>query len=240
MRSRSVERRIIGFGLIMGSIVGALILSSRAEATTPAPDPKPPVAVAAAQQAQGQIQGQGQSLQSDIVVQPELVGGDSNSDARARADGSSTNVIDASTVYERQVGTLIMGTVIPVDCGFGGQAGGADRNGSGFLGASWTTDRCYTLKVANAWAAMGEYEYACEMLMDVSRRALKRRGIVGVDCAIVGARLRAWHAMPAPTVTTTPVVTRSDAASTAPAGSYVTQEQLQQAVDRAFKRSQSK
>jgi hypothetical protein len=239
MNSRSVERRIIGFGLIIGSIAAALLLSSQAEAGNP--KEHEPAAVAAAQQAQGQLQGQlqgqgqQQGLHSDIAVDTSLTGGDSISEASA--DGTQTTLVDASSVYERSVGTLIMGTVIPVDCGFGGQAGGANTNASGFLGASWTTDRCYTLKVANAWATMGEYEYACEMLMDVSRRALKRRGIVGVDCAVIGARLRGWHAMP------TPVVTRTDVSNASPpAGSsnYVTQDQLRDAVDRAFKKSVGK
>lgn len=241
MQSRSVERRIIGFGLICGSIVAALMLSSKADATTPAPlDPKPPAAVAAQAQLQGQLQGQaqgqgqGQALHSEIVVQPELIGGDNSASSEAHA--GSTNLIDASSTYAAQVPALIMGTVIPVDCGFGGQAGGANTHGAGFLGASWTTDRCYTLKVANAWAAMGEYEYACEMLMDVSRKALKRRGIVGVDCAVIGARLRGWHAMPVP------VVRAEVSNASPPAGSsnYVTQDQLQQALDRAFKKSVGK
>ena len=238
MNSRSAERRIIGFGLIVGSIVAALILSSRAEATNQDPAPTVPAAVAA--QAQGQLQGQlqgqgqGQQLNSDIVVQPELIGGDSSARSRSSASADGTQTTFINTEYAAQVPALIMGTVIPVDCGFGGQAGGANTHGAGFLGASWTTDRCYTLKVANAWAAMGEYEYACEMLMDVSRRALKRRGIVAVDCAVIGARLRGWHAMPAP------VVTRSEISNAAPptgSSNYVTQEQLQQAVDRAFKKS---
>lgn len=244
----SRAQRAVGLGLITGSIIAALFLSVTAKANDQQPaDPSPQVQGQAQEQGQlqgqlqGQVQGQGQGqqLNSDIVVQPELIGGDSSARSQASADGTQTTLVDASSVYERQVGTLIMGTVIPVDCGFGGQAGGANTNGSGFLGASWTTDRCYTLKVANSWAAMGEYEYACEMLMDVSRRALKRRGIVAVDCAVIGARLRAWHAIQAPVVT----ATSSDSTDPVPpAGSsnYVTQEQLREALDRQYKKAMGK
>jgi hypothetical protein len=149
-------------------------------------------------------------------------------DTSSEANGSNTSNIDASTTYERQVGTLIMGTVIPVDCGFGGQAGGANTSGSGFLGASWTTDRCYTLKVANAWAAMGEYELACEMLSDVSRNAMKRRSKLSVDCMVVGAALRKAHT-PQPVVTHDPYVAPD-----------LTQYATKDYVDKVFKASVSK
>lgn len=153
--------------------------------------------------------------------------GDSTSEA------NGTQALTNVTNYERQVGTLIMGTTIPVDCGFGGQAGEANTSSSGFLGASWTTDRCYTLKVANSWAAMGQYEYACEMLMDVSRNALKRRGIVSVDCAVVGAALRLQHTPPAPVVI--------DPVPLPPAcNDCVTQSQLREYVDKAFRSSVGK
>lgn len=247
MQSRSLLRHV-RFGVMLG-VIAAGFMSAQARAGNtheqPSADPSA-VSTSGAAALSGSaslagaasLSGSQSGVQSDIGVDTSLVGGDSSARARsgdsnASADGTQTTLVDASSVYERSVGTLIMGTVIPVDCGFGGQAGGANTNASGFLGASWTTDRCYTLKVANAWAAMGEYEYACEMLMDVSRRAMKRRGIVNVDCAVIGARLRGWHAMPAP------VVTKSEAVQPAPpAGSsnYVTQEQL----DRAFKKSLSK
>lgn len=240
-----MKSRTIGMGLIIGACLLSMSLNAYAE--NPHQDPADPSAVAQAGSAaiagaaavsgsrSGAVAGIESAIEVAPVIDTSLVGGDSSAKSKSEANGTQLTSVDASSVYERSVGTLIMGTVIPVDCGFGGQAGGADRNGSGFLGASWTTDRCYTLKVANAWAAMGEYEYACEMLMDVGRRAMKRRGIVNVDCAVIGARLRAWHAMPAPTV----AVTKSEAVQgSPPAGSsnYVTQEQL----DRAFKQSMSK
>jgi hypothetical protein len=157
-------------------------------------------------------------------------------DTSSNAESGSTNLIDASTVYERQVGTLIMGTVIPIDCGFGGQAGGANTNGSGFLGASWTTETCYALKVANGFAAVGEYEYACELWIGITAKFLrKRRGITNVDCAVVGARLRAGHEHPVPAL---PTSVSAPPHSAGP--DYVTREELQTMVDRAFKKAVSK
>lgn len=175
------------------------------------------------------VSGSRSSVDASLVSASQAVTGDSS--ANSESSAGSTNVIDASTNYQRQVPALIMGTVIPVDCGFGGQAGGANTNAAGFLGASWTTDRCYTLKVANAWAAMGEYEYACEMLMDVSRRAAKRRNIADVDCNVVGIRLRADH-------TVTPVAPAAPRIVQDP--NYVTQDQLKEALDRAFKKAVAK
>jgi hypothetical protein len=162
------------------------------------------------------------------------------------ADGSSSNVYNSTTTVERSVGALIMGTVIPVDCGFGGQAGGSNRNGAGFLGASWTTDKCYTLKAATAWAAMGEYELACEMLVDVTKKALKRRKR-SPDCTVIGASLRMQHASvptpPAPQAQLSPVVIMGESllrsAPVAPPA-YATEDYVREQVDRAFRRSVGK
>jgi hypothetical protein len=170
-------------------------------------------------------------------------GGEARSDANS--DASNRNVIDASTTVERSVGALIMGTVIPVDCGFGGQAGGANRNGSGFLGVSWTTDKCYTLKAATAWAAMGEYELACVMLVDVTKKALKRAKR-SPDCTAIGATLRALHTNTpaAPTSPQTPVVIIGESllpsVNAAPPAAYATEDFVREQVDRAFRKSVSK
>jgi len=160
---------------------------------------------------------------------------ESSSNSASTADGSSSNVIDASTTVERSVGALIMGTVIPVDCGFGGQAGGADRSGSGFLGLTWTTDKCYTLKAATAWAAMGEYELACEMLVDVTKKALKRRKRQP-DCTIIGRDLRSAHTPEPVVIHTESLLPSTPVAPT----SYVTPEQMREYVDRAFRKSVGK
>jgi len=234
-----MKSRYVGLGLI--AIACALSVSFQAMATNNTPPSKDPSAVSGSQSGAAALAGAAAGAvagaRSDVAVDASLVGGDSSASAvsgDSNAQAGSTNVIDASTSYQRQVPVLIMGTVIPVDCGFGGQAGGANTHAAGFLGATWTTDRCYTLKVATAWAAMGQYEYACEMLMDVSRKALKRRGIIGVDCVIVGKQLREQHTPPAP------VVIHSDVAAEAPKSSYVTPEEMRNYVDKAFKTSMQK
>ena len=170
---------------------------------------------------------------SSVATGEGGAGGDGG-DGTADADATSVNTIDASTLVERSVGALIMGTVIPVDCGFGGQAGGADRSGSGFLGMSWTTDKCYTLKAATAWAAMGEYRLACEMLVDVTKRALKRRHYVP-DCQLISLQLESAHRQPV-VVLPSPVV--PSAPATPPA--YVTPTEMREYVDKAFKASVGK
>lgn len=221
--------------LIIGACVASLSLSAYANGEPEAPPNPSAVSASGAAALAGAtaLAGSMSSVRTNVDVDANLVGGDNSADARA----GSTNLIDASTVYERQVGTLIMGTVIPVDCGFGGQAGGANTNGSGFLGASWTTETCYALKVANGFAAVGEYEYACELWIGITSKFLKkRRGITNVDCALIGARLRAAHATPAPVVH----VVSDNAFLPAGSSDYVTRAELQTAMDRAFKRAVGK
>lgn len=138
--------------------------------------------------------------------------------------------IDGRTLYEAQVGTLVQGTVVPVDCGFGGNAGGANTNGLGFLGASWTTDKCYTLKTGTAFAAIGEYDIACELWVDVAKKALARRG-VSVDCNAIARRLRAERAVAA---------VQPSAVAAALQGNYVTVPQMEEAITKAFKKTVSK
>jgi hypothetical protein len=163
--------------------------------------------------------------------------GGAGGDADASADASNRNALVNQTLVERSVGALVMGTVIPVDCGFGGQAGGADRNGSGFLGLTWTTDKCYTLKAATAWAAMGEYELACEMLVDVTKKALKRRHRIP-DCTVIGLSLRMAHDTREPVVINTQSLL--PLTPTAPPANYVTPEQMREYVDRAFRKTVGK
>lgn len=110
----------------------------------------------------------------------------SASDSAASAD----NAVDIT--YEGAMAPMIMGTLLPVSCGAGVQAGAQDDGDAGFFGITWTTKRCYSLKVATAWAAMGEYEMACDMFVDITREALKRRGR-HINCTEVGFRLRMQH-----------------------------------------------
>jgi hypothetical protein len=173
-------------------------------------------------------------------------GGNANATgAASEASSQNANVYNSTTTVERSVGTLIMGTVIPVDCGFGGQAGGADRNGSGFLGLSWTTKRCYALKAATAWASMGEYELACEMLVFVTREAWHKISRPKPNCHAIGANLRTVHAQsqPAPAAPTSPtvvIVGESLVPEMPKSPAYATEQYVQEAVDRAFRKSVSK
>jgi hypothetical protein len=207
---------------------GAALATGSHQPEPPA-KPQPPAAnsssgassSAITRSAQKQAQGQHQTAQgghSSAAVE---------STVSART-GDNRNTIDASSYYTdvRQVPDLAMGTVVAVDCGFAGQAGAAGTGGAGFLGAGWTTKTCYALKVANAWAAVGEYEMACELWTGITQQMLeKRRGITSVDCAVIAKRMAATHPVVQPReeqqVDTAQFVTRTE-------------------LDRAFRKSVSK
>lgn len=166
------------------------------------------------------------------------------STATSQSDGSSNNVYNSTTTYQRNVPTMIMGTVIPVDCGFGGQAGGASTTGSGFLGMSWTTETCYTLKVANAFAAVGQYDMACELWVAIVHKKLKKlRGIEDVDCKALMSTIRYNEpVVPEPVqvnvAAATPVVVPTNGATKADLDNAV--QALTERMDRMYKSSLGK
>lgn len=231
--------------VLFGSLLALMCMSVFATGTHTAPPKDPPPTPAPSLE---QLQQQAQQAQAAAEAAAKAYS-DAQAAAKSTSKSSSDNAVTIQSAYAAQVPALIMGTVIPVDCGFGGQAGGANTHAAGFLGATWTTDRCYTLKVATSWAAMGQYEYACEMLMDVSRNATKRRKMQKVDCADVGRQLRLAHTAPGPVVTNEPRAEQplqpvqapaSPPVPATPAPQYVTPEQMREYVDRAFRKTVGK
>src|SRR5690606_4186011 len=175
----------------VAALLGQVAYSGNKLTPKPNPVPEPAVlsidvasAAVAAAQAQSAAQagavsvgmgGESSSAAQAVGEGGKAAAGAYSEGSTASADGTMHNQIDASTTYARQVPALLMGTVIPVDCGFGGQAGAAGTRGAGFLGASWTTETCYALKVANAWAAIGQYDMACELWVGITAKILRKR-----------------------------------------------------------------
>lgn len=159
---------------------------------------------ASSHQGQGQEQGQGQGQD------------------QGQKQGQSVSTVDNSNYFN-----LGRGVLIPVDCGAGFDAGGANRNGAGFFGMTWTTDKCYTFKTGSAFAAMGEYEIACELYSDVARKALKRRGIK-VNCSDVARNVRIQRE------------SSDKGVILVPPTDSVSRKEFQETIERVFKTTQSK
>ncbi len=82
---------------------------------------------------------------------------------------------------------------MPSGCGVGGNAGGSGINGSGFLGIAFTSEQCYALSAAAAYAAIGMSDVACDLLnsMKSVRAAHKRLGRPLPDCTAAKNRVDA-------------------------------------------------
>jgi hypothetical protein len=206
---------------LLSAIAFALTLSAPAYAT-PKPTPTPTPA-ATHSDASAEAAAQAAALAAAIAAQEQSTEVDVSTDASAEA-------IQAQEQANRQRATQDMSytdasmyftppSVIPPECGIAGNAGGSSNADSAFLGLAVTSGKCYDLKVAALWLQMGEYGMGCEILADVSRKALKRRGITRLDCNTIAARIYARQIVPAPE-----------------RGDYATREELR----RAFEAAQSK
>lgn len=144
--------------------------------------------------------------------------------SQAYNEGNDTSVALSSHYQEvRQVPPVFLPAILTSDCGAGWNAGGSKDTGAGALGFTYTTQRCYALRSALNFFAIGEYETGCELLVYVNRKAFKWLG-KRPDCRAIARQLEreatsaADHAQPI--------------AATPPASPrYVTQEEL----ERAFK-----
>lgn len=191
-----------------------------------------PTAIAGAAAVSGAAAISGSHSSSEVESTVDVANRQSQGQGQGQQQGQTT-INDNDYQEAFQVGR---GIVIPVDCGMGFDAGGANRNGAAFLGMAWTTDKCYTLKAGNAFAAMGEYQLACEMYADVTRKAMKRRKIKELDCSKVAAAIIARQH---PTV----VVVGSDSTnktSVSVPPDYATKEYVNQTQDRMLKQIMKK
>lgn len=196
------------------------------------PKPTPPAQTTNNQNKQGQAQHQGQHQ-----GQNQTANGGAGGNAAANAptdvnvEGSEASAQSSQSLSQnynqvRQVPTLLQGDLLVNDCGAGINAGGADTGGAGFLGAVWTTGRCYALKSGSNFAAIGDYETACDLWVDVNRKAFKRIGRKP-DCRAIAERLYAQSITQLPPTPVDPPVDMSQ---------YVTKKELAERDRRIIQR----
>lgn len=101
--------------------------------------------------------------------------------------GGNTFSSDDDTYLPRQVPPVFLPMILTSGCGAGINAGGSGDGGAGAAGLTWTTKRCYALRSALNFFAIGEYETGCELLIDVNREAFKR--VKKPNCADIARRL---------------------------------------------------
>ncbi len=137
-----------------------LVLIPSVSLATVKPDPQP---VATAEQSQYQHQSQY-----------------SASGAEASNQNNVGNSQSLTTNYERQAPSVAQGGLYIGECGAGGNAGGSNTNGAGFLGITWTPKDCKLLLAARAYQSLGMVDSACEMLNAISV-VKKRWAELGID-----------------------------------------------------------
>lgn len=202
-------------------LIVAALLASAAHAG-PSVEPSPvsnAAAVAHATQLQGQAQQQAQTQgqqQGQVAT-----GGDSVSyggGGTVKTDHDQAQAVSISS--PRQVGMLYLPTVIPPSCGAAISAGHSNTRNATAGGISWTTERCWTVVIAQDFERMGAYREACELRRDVVRKQAKRARI-NIDCERIERDMRAAIAAAA-------VVPPSE-----PAPDYATREELRRAFEAA-------
>lgn len=148
-------------------------------------------------------------------------------DSSANANGQQA----INQVYEqvRQTPPVILPTIIANDCGTGANAGGSGERGTGALGVTWTTQKCYDFKGGANWIALGEYEAACHLWADVHRDAFKRQHYQP-DCKAIAARLTEEAERARRVGTATQYIPED----------VVTRRELNETVDRVAKKALSK
>ncbi len=111
----------------------------------------------------------------------------------SEAASSSDNAVqfhsDDDTFIPRQVPPTLLPMLLVSECGAGASAGGGGTGGTGAISAVFTSKRCYALRSAVQFFAIGEYETGCELLIYANREAFGK--VKKPDCAKVAARLDA-------------------------------------------------
>lgn len=107
-------------------------------------------------------------------------------------DGDQTQGVEISEDndfnYEEVVPAQLLPMILESGCRTGVNAGGGGRSGSGAAGVSWMTDRCWAMQSVINFIAMGEYETACWLLVDINRDQFKRLKRTP-NCIAIAARL---------------------------------------------------
>lgn len=108
----------------------------------------------------------------------------------ATADASNQgNNISANTYVPQNIAPTILPSMIISGCGIGATAGGGTPKGNGALGFEFTTAECYTLQMAYADYAMGDYQTGCELLhSNKTHQNAAKRGAKIADCALLVQR----------------------------------------------------
>jgi hypothetical protein len=88
------------------------------------------------------------------------------SDANAASDAH--NDLSITSNVQRSAPSLAQGGLFIGDCGAGGNAGGSNTHGAGFLGLTWTPKDCKLLLAAQAFHAIGMSDEACRMVTGIS------------------------------------------------------------------------
>ena len=130
---------------------------------------------------QGQHQGQGQSQSANSASQAA-----STASAQGGTGGTATASnagVTQSVVEERSAPALGQGSFAIQGCGVAGNAGHSGTGGASFLGFGFTPRQCYDFQLASAFAALGAYGAACEVLNSsrAGQRA-KKRGVTLPTC----------------------------------------------------------
>lgn len=107
-----------------------------------------------------------------------------NSDANAASDAH--NDLTISSNVERSAPSLAQGGLFIGDCGAGGNAGGSNTHGAGFLGLVWTPGDCKLLLAAQAFHAIGMSDEACRMVTGISavQKRYRELHMDAPDCAL--------------------------------------------------------
>lgn len=96
---------------------------------------------------------------------------------------------DHTYIDEHPVPAQLLPMILESGCRTGFNAGAGGEKGSAATGWSWMTERCWNVTSAINFIAMGEYESACDLLVDVNRKAWARIG-KSPNCAHVAARIQ--------------------------------------------------
>lgn len=125
----------------------------------------------------------------------------STGDSVSLSHGGSTGPITITETNPRQTPGVAQGSFAIQGCAVAGNAGGSNVGGTGFLGFSFTPQQCYDFQLAQAYAALGAKESACQVLnkSKAGKRA-EKRGVTLPTCT------PPVTAVPTQTASTGPVV----------------------------------
>lgn len=227
----AIERMIISSIMLILSL--SMAMDAHATPTPPKPDPKQHTSARADADSYSMSRSTSDASASARQSQQQsqtATGGSSEVDVSndisnsASTDGNAQSV-DFNT--PRQVPPVFLPALMVSECGAGANAGAADGGGAGAFGVVWTTKRCYALRSAINFFAIGEYETGCRLLVYVNREALEAIG-EKPDCKRIAAVL---HLEAGENLIRLP-----PDAPPVDLSKFATKEE----VERAFKKSQSK